>query len=374
MRKTFLFRARINRDTETNCNNWLDICREVYNSALNQRINVFKETKKTVSVYDQHNQLPSIKKDFPEIKTVNSQTLQDVLERLDKAYKAFFRRVKAGATPGFPRFKNKTSYNSFTLKQTGYTLEGRYLYIRNVGRFKLFLSRPIEGDIKTVTVRCMPTGKWFVSFSCDNVTAKQFPQTSREVGIDVGIKSFCVDSDGGVINNPKFLRISEKLLRRRYRRLSRRTKGSWRRNKARILVSIAHEKIVNQRNDFLHKVSNRYINDFQTIYIEDLKIQNMAQNRHLSKSISDSSWGAFFSFLSYKAEYAGRKVIKINPNGTSHRCSSCGEKVPKSLAVRIHCCPNCGLKIDRDLNAALNIIQDGQSCQALTSDKLELVA
>lgn len=374
MRKTFIFRAKINNITETNCSEWLDICRTVYNSALNQRINVFKESGKTISVYDQHKQLPNIKKNFPEIKIVNSQTLQDVLERLDKAYKNFFRRVKKGEKPGFPRYKNSNSYNSFTLKQTGYKLEGRYLYITNVGRFKLFLSRPIEGIIKTVTIRRMPTGKWFVAFSCDNVPAKQFPNTNKEVGIDVGIKSFCVDSEGGIVDNPKFLRESEKLLRRRYRKLSRRKKGSKRRNKARILVAIAHEKIVNQRKNFLHKVANKYIENFQTIYIEDLKIQNMVKNRHLSKSISDSSWGTFFQFLSYKVENTGRKVVKVNPNGTSQRCSQCGEKVQKSLAVRIHCCPSCGLKIDRDLNASINLLHDGQSCQALTSDMSELVA
>lgn len=374
MRKTFLFRAKINRNTEDNCDNWLDICREIYNSALKQRIDVFKETKKSVSVYDQCKQLTSIKKDYPYIKEVGSQVLQDVLERLDKAYKAFFRRVKTGENPGFPRFKNRQSYNSFTLKQAGYTLKGRYLYVKNVGRFKLFLSRPIEGDIKTVTIRRMPTGKWFVAFSCDNVSAKQIPPSNREVGIDVGIKSLCVDSEGGVVENPKFLRDSEKLLRRRYRKLSRRRKGSNRRNKARILIAVAHEKIVNQRKDFLHKVANKYIENFQTIYIEDLKIQNMVKNRHLSKSISDSSWGTFFEFLSYKAGNAGRNVIKVRPSGTSQRCSACGEKVPKSLAIRVHCCPSCGLKIDRDLNAAINIHQDGQSCQASTSNMLELVA
>lgn len=242
MRKTFLFRAKINKITETNCREWLNVCRTVYNSALNQRINIFKESGKTISVYDQCNQLPAIKKNFPEIKIVNSQTLQDVLDRLDKAYKAFFRRVKNGENPGFPRFKNTNSYNSFTLKQTGYKLEGRYLYVKNVGRFKLFLSRPIEGQIKTVTIRRMPTGKWFVAFSCDDVPAKQFPDTTKEIGIDVGIKSFCVDSEAGIIHNPKFLRESEKLLRRRYRKLSRRKKGSQRRNKSRILLPLHTKK------------------------------------------------------------------------------------------------------------------------------------
>ena len=374
MRKTFLYHVKINNQTETNCHKWLNICREVYNSALSQRINKFKETGKTISCYDQQKQLTSIKRDFPEAKKVNSQTLQDVLDRLDKAYKAFFRRVKSGKKSGFPRFKNRQSYNSFTFKQTGYKLDGRDLHVKNVGRFKLFLSRPIEGNIKTITIRRSSTNKWFVSFSCDNVPVKQFPQTSKEGGIDVGIKSFCVDSEGGQIPNPKFFRQSEKLLRLRQRRQCRRKKGSSRRDKARLLVAVAHEKIASQRKDFLHKVANQYINNFQIIHVEDLKIQNMVKNRHLSKSISDCSWGMFFGFLSYKAANAGRIVIKVNPNGTSQRCSGCGERVPKKLSDRIHSCSFCGLKIDRDLNASINIRQVGQTCQAQTSDMLELVA
>ncbi|MCR4293647.1 MAG: transposase [Candidatus Kuenenia sp.] len=374
MRKTFLYHAKINNQTETTCHKWLNICREVYNSALSQRINKFKETGKTISCYDQQKQLTSIKRDFPETKKVNSQTLQDVLERLDKGYKAFFRRVKSGEKPGFPRFKNRQGYNSFTLKQTGYKLDGRYLHIKNVGRFKLFLSRPIEGDIKTITVRRTSTNKWFASFSCDNVPTQILTEIDKEVGIDVGIKSFCVDSEGEQTQNPKFFKQSEKLLRRRQRSLCRKKKGSIRRSKTRLLVAKAHEKVTNQRKDFLHKVANQYIGKFQTIYIEDLNIKGMIKNRHLSKSIADCSWKTFFQFLSYKAENAGRKVIKVNPNGTSQKCSACGERVPKNLSVRIHNCPFCGLKIDRDLNASINIRRDGQSRQALTSDMLELVA
>ena len=374
MRKTFLYRAKIGKQTEKTAHHWLDICREVYNSALRQRIIRYRESQESISAYTQAKQLPSIKKDFPEVKTVNSQTLQDVLERLDKGYKAFFRRVKKSEKPGFPRFKNSQSYNSFTLKQSGYIIDGRYLHVKNVGRFKLFLSRPVEGDIKTITIRRMPTGKWFVAFSCDNVPVQILPQASEKVGIDVGIKHFLVDDKGGSVENPKYFRRAEKLLRRRQRSLCRRKKGSNRRDKTKILVAKTHEKIYNQRKDFLHKVANQYIARFQTIYIEDLKIRNMAKNRHLSKSITDCGWGTFFGFLSYKAENAGRTVIKVLPYNTSQRCSGCGEKVFKSLSVRIHNCPFCGLVLDRDHNAAINICQDGQSRQALTSDMLELVA
>jgi len=198
------------------------------------------------------------------------------------------------------------------------------------------------------------------------VPGKAFPETNREIGIDVGIKSFCVDSDGNVVENPKYLHESEILLRRRQRSLSRKKKGSNRRKKARELVARTHKKVSNQRKDFLHKTVNIYIQNYGTVYIEDLKIKNMVKNRHLSKSISDASWGMFFNIIAYKAEEAGRRVIKVIPNSTSQICSGCGEKVVKSLSTRTHRCPVCGLVLDRDYNAALNIKALGQRVQALT--------
>jgi len=367
MRKTFLYEARISRKTALNAEHRLEICRALYNLALDQRISVYKNYLKSISVYDQANQLPDLKKEFPEFKSVGSQVLQDVLERLDKAYKSFFRRVKQkGQKAGFPRFKGYGRYDSFTLKQAGWKLEGRYLTITRVGRFKLFLSRAILGDIKTITVRRAPGGKWLVAFSCDKVPEKTLPPSALEVGIDVGIKSFCVDSEGGIVENPAFFRKSEKVLRRRQRALARKQKGSKRRIKARVLVAGSHQKISNQRRDFLHKVANAYIKEYGKIMIEDLKIKNMVQNRYLAKSISDSSWGTFFEFLSYKAEEAGRTVTKVSPHGTSQLCSGCGEKVSKTLAVRTHRCPFCCLVLDRDLNASMNILRAGQVRQALT--------
>lgn len=367
MRKTYLYKAKINKQTEANCNQWLDLCRRLYNQSLEQRIKAYKESGKSISVFEQMTNLPLLKKAFPEFEQVGSQVLQDVLQRLDKAYKSFFQRVKQGkGRAGFPRFKSQNRYDSFVLKQSGWKLEGRYLYIKNIGRFKLFLSRPIQGDIKTVTVRHTKTNKWLVCFSCDNVPEREFPETTAEVGIDVGIKSFCVDSDGNQIQNPMLLKQSLKLLRKKQRFLSRKKKGSNRRQDARLLVAKAHKKVANQRKDFMHKIANFYIEAYNKIYIEDLKINNMVRNKHLSKSISDSSWGMFFNFLAYKAEEAGRTLIKVTPNGTSQICSGCGEKVPKSLSVRVHKCPFCNLVLDRDLNASLNILRLGQSLQTLT--------
>jgi len=366
MRRTFQYSAKLSKNVEVCCSASLEQCRILYNLALEQKISIYKQSKKSISCYDQMNQLSELKEAFPEFAQAGSQCLQDVIERLDKAYQAFFKRVKHGGTPGFPRFKSKDRYNSFTLKQSGWKLEGRYLHLAKIGRLKLFLSRPIEGKIKTVTIYRNSTGKWFVSFSCDEVPKKQFSETTKEIGLDVGIKSFLVDSEGNKVNNPMFLKKFLKELRVKQRKLSRRVKGSNRRKEARLQVAKTYEKINNQRKDYLHKVANHYIENNKKIYIENLQINNMIKNRHLSRSIQDSSWGQFFQMLSYKAEEAGREVVKVNPNVTSQRCSACGEKVQKTLAERIHCCPYCGLVLDRDHNAAINILGLGQSLYTTT--------
>ena len=365
MRKTYLYRAKINKATEANCNQWLNVCRRLYNLALEQRISVYRQYRKSISLYEQMAQLPELKQAFPEFKLVGSQVLQEVLQRIDRAFQGFFQRFKdKKGKAGFPRFRPKNRYHSFTLKQAGWKLKGHYLYIKNIGTFRLFLSREVEGDIKTVTVKRTSVGKWFVAFCCDNVVAKEYPEAAAEVGIDVGIKSFCVNSCGNQIESPEYFRQSEKVLRRRQRSLSRKKKGSNRRNKARVLVAKVHERIVNQRKDFLHKIANRYVKSFGKIYIEDLNIKGMTKNRHLSKSIADVSWGMFFNILLYKAAEAGREVVKVSPAGTTQICSFCGKKVPKTLSVRTHKCPFCNIVLDRDLNASINILRVGQSLQA----------
>lgn len=364
MKRTFQYRAVLNQQTEANALRWLDLCRTVYNLALEQRITVYRmQARKSLSCYTQQSQLPELKEAFPEFTQVGSQCLQDVLERLDNAFKSFFQRCKQGKA-GFPRFKSKGRYDSFTLKQSGWKLEGLYLHLANIGQLKLFLSRPIEGKVKTVTVRQTKTGKWFVSFSCDEVPARQFPTTNKAIGIDVGIKSFLVDSEGRKVSNPLFLKKSLDVLVMRSQRLSQRMRGSHRRRKARLLVAKTHEKISSQRKDFLHKVANHYVRNYYKIFVEDLNINNMVMNKHLARSIADSSWGTFFQLLTEKAEEAARQVVKVRPNGTSQLCSACGEKVPKSLAVRVHGC-SCGCVLDRDHNAAKNVLLVGQTSQAL---------
>lgn len=377
MKKTFKYRLLGSRLTFKKAGNWLRLCRELYNSALAERVYAYRGQRISLSSYSQINELPELKVAFPEYSDVGSQVLQDVIERLDRAYKAFFRRAKNGnGKAGFPRFKGRDRYDSFTLKQCGWKLDGKYLSIRNVGRFKLRLSRPIEGIIKTTTVRREAGGKWYVCFSSDNVPEKRLPKSDRTIGIDVGIKSFLADSDGNKVDNPAYFRQSEGLLRRRQRKLCRRVKGSNGRRKARILVAKAHEKVKNQRNDFLHKVANQYIKDFGILVFEDLNIKGMVRNHHLAKSISDAGWGTFIGLVEYKAEEAGRKLIRIPRfEPSSKMCSECGAiNQELKLSDRQWVCKSCGVLHDRDYNAAKNIRRVGQTLQEETYASVQCVS
>ena len=369
MKKTFRYCLLGNKQVFTKADEWLLLCQRLYNVTLEQRINIYRQRKETTSCYSQINQPPELRAEFPEYQAVGSQVLQDVIERLDKAYKAFFRRVKSeSGKVGFPRFKSIDRYDSFTLKQTGWKLDGRYLTISNVGRFKLRLSRPIEGDIKTVTIRREFTGKWYACFSCDKVPERKLEPSANMVGIDVGIKSFCVDSSDNRVASPSYLRHAEKMIRIRQRTLSRRVKGSQGRKDARLLVAKAHEKVANQRSHFLHGIANHYITNYGVICIEDLNIKGMSKNHHLAKSINDASWGKFFEILSYKAEEAGRVVIKVPRfEPTSKTCSECGAiNQELTLNDRQWVCKSCGVLHDRDFNAAKNIRRVGQTLQELT--------
>lgn len=211
MHRTFKYKAKLNKQTAVNCLKWLALCRILYNLVLEQRILFWKQRKKSTTAFNQMVELPELKAEFPEFKVVGAQVLQDVVSRLDKTFRNFFRRVKQGQKAGFPRFKSESNYNSFTLRQRGWKIKGRNLYIKNLGCFKLFLSRPIEGRIKTVTVRQTSTNQWFICFVCDNVPLSVFPKVVKtSIGIDVGINSFLTDSEGYKIQNPNLFKKSEK--------------------------------------------------------------------------------------------------------------------------------------------------------------------
>ena len=336
----------------------LDGHRYLYNSALAQRKDVYETTGKGIGYYAQATTLlPKLKKESDTLTLCNYSSLQQTLRRLDKSFKAFFRRVKSGEKPGYPRFKPADRFNTiaYAVLGDGCQVKENRLYLQNIGCIKVKWHRPIEGNIKTLSVS-RRNNKWYVSFAVE-CEVKTFPKTGKKIGIDVGLNAFLSTSDGIQIKPPKFLKTSERQLRKAQKRLSRRKRGSIRRDKTRILVARHHEKITNQRLDFCHKIAHSLVKEYDGFAVENLNIKGMIKNHHLAKSISDAGWGMFLAILKSKAENAGRWYQEVIPNGTSQECSSCGLVVKKSLAVRVHNCPYCGLSLDRDMNAALNILQ-----------------
>lgn len=332
----------------------MDLCRELYNSAIQERRDAWKINRVSVNYNIQRAQLPEIKESRPEFKNIYSQILQDVLAKVSKTFDNFFHRLLKGEKVGFPRFKGKCFFNSFCYTQSGFKLIGDKLHLSKIGNVRLRLSREIVGKIKTCTIKREIDG-WFVIFVCENENLP-LEKTGLSVGIDVGIKTFATLSNGEQIINPHFLLKAEKRLKTAQRNVSRKKKGSSNRKKSLKLLRKLHLKIKRQRWDFLHKQSLNVVRDYDDIAVENLSIKNMVKNPSLAKSINDASWGTFLKFLTYKAENADKKVWKVNSKNTSQICSQCGEKVPKSLRVRIHKCFYCGLTLDRDLNAAKNIL------------------
>jgi putative transposase len=331
-------------------------CRTLYNTALEERITAYRRCGVTLSRYQQEADLKELRADVPEYAAIHSHVLQDVLARLDRTYQAFFRRVKAGQTPGFPRFQGRTRYHSFTYKEygNGARLDNGILVLSKIGRVAVRWSRPLEGVPKTVTIAKEADG-WYAILSCADVPAELLPATDKETGIDVGLRVFLITADGLMIENPRHYRRGEKKLAKANKRASRRKKGSKRRGKAVGQLAKAHQTLKRQRADFHHKTALTLPRQYDTIYLEDVRVANMVQNRYLAKSISDAAWAAFRAVLEGKAAYAGRRVIAVQPAYTSQDYRGCGERVPKSLSVRTHICPSCGLVMDRDENAARNI-------------------
>lgn len=363
MRKTFKFRLYPTPAQETVMSRTLDECRYVYNQFIAERKSAWESEKRSFSLYEQHIELPAMKRERPSLTSVHSQVLQNVAMRVDLAYKAFFRRCKCGERPGYPRFKGRGRYDSFTYPQyseigSAFRLvDNRHVKLAKVGIVKTKLHREILGRPKTCTVRRSPTGKWFVSISCNNVPQNELPQNDNTVGIDVGLHSFATLSTGEKIYNPRFFRGESNALAKAQRKHS-----AAKSPKTRKVVARVHERIANKREDFCHQHSQKIVDKFGICCVEDLSIKNMIVNGKkpkLSKSITDAAWGTFLVFLSVKAENAGRKVVKVNPAYTTQDCSACGNRQAMKLSERRYECPKCGLVMDRDLNAAKNILSVG---------------
>jgi len=340
-------------------NEHLELCRQTHNLLLDYCKQQYKEKNKTSTQFDLNNHLINLKRLRPELSMVYSQVLQNISKRIKDAYNNFYARRRAGLKAGLPRFKKYGRYKSITYPQSGFKVEMGRLHLSKVGDINIRLHRPIEGEVKTLNVKRLPSGKWYACFSCI-VVAQPREKPYSDIGVDVGLHSYAVLSDGTRIENPRLYRKSEKRLAHLQRGMSRKERGSRNWVKAKVRVARIHEKIWNRRTDFLHKASRKIADTYETVYVEDLKIGNMVRSHCLAKSIGDAGWGRFMGMIGYKAESAGGQLIKVDPRGTTQMCSRCGEKVEKTLFDRMHECPHCGLKMDRDLNAALNILARGR--------------
>ena len=379
-------------------------CRELYNAALSEWKDAYQQYERTqllvnretgqvvavtmvanqrvrsVSYHEQKRNLPEIKDLREEYQDIHSQVLQDVLLRLKRAFDGFFRRLEQGQDPGYPRFQGRNRYNSFTYPQAGgfsLTHDNR-VCLSKIGSIKIKLHRPLEGTPKTCTIK-YEVGQWYAVFSCEVALVEPLPVVASEVGIDLGITHFAALSDGTFIESPRYYRKAQKTLEKGQQALACKKRGSHRRDRVRKLVAKAHRKIANQRRDFHHKQAKKLVAEHQTIVFEELEITNVSKRAKpkqdengkylpngaaakagLNKSILDAGWGQFQQIVAHKAACAGRTVLKVSPRYTSQVCSQCGTVRKKSLEERWHSC-ECGCELDRDTNAAINILRLGRS-------------
>ena len=366
MRKTYKYRVYLTNGQRRILNQQLEECRWVYNQMREAHQFAYQQSLKCTR-YDLINLLPLWKESRPSLKLVHSQVLQNIAIRLDLAFQAFFRRVKEGADdPGYPRFKKVGRYRSITYPQYGNSVEirGNDLIVSRIGRIKVVWHRPVEGQIKTVSLKRSLTDKWYVSFSVE-IEPKRLPLSAQVVGVDMGLEAFLTTSEGEKVENPRFFRRDEVDLKR-VQKLKDAAKNAqqWDENRRRkkTLVHI-HERIRFRREDFAHKRSRDLVNRHQVIVFEELAPQEMgaSKGRGMRKSIADAAWSQVIEYTCNKAEEAGRTIVLVNPRNTSKMCSNpdCGKLVEKDLSVRVHECPHCGLVMDRDQNAALNILRLG---------------
>jgi putative transposase len=356
MRQTFQYRLFPNKKQVNALEATLEECRWLYNHLLGKRRDAWEQDGSSLALYQQQETFSILKHERPSLKRVHSQVLQNVAVRIDLAFKAFFRRCKAGEPSGYPRFRGQGRYDSFTFPQSGFSItHDDRVCLSKMGRIKMVYHRPVGGKIKTLTIHKSSTGKWYASFSCE-VEPERLPENPDVVGIDVGLKTFATLSDGQEIANPRFFRTEEKALAKVQRKHSKLAKGTPERHTHRKAVARVHERIAWKRENFTHQESRKIVNTYGLIAVEDLTVNRMIQNHCLAKSIADASWSAFFSQVSSKAEEAGRHLVKVNPAYTSQTCSQCGHRQKMPLSERIFDCPCCHAHLDRDLNAAKNIL------------------
>ncbi len=362
IRKTFRYRIYPTVAQRDMLDGHLRLCCELYNAAIQERRDAWRTARVAVRWKEQAAQLRAVKSSRHDVAGVHAQVLQNVLRRVERRYDAFFRRRHMGERAGYPRFRAEHRYDSMTYPQHGYSVDGRRLRVSKIGTVKIKLHRPIEGMIKTLTVK-REVGKWFACFSVI-VQPTLLPTSGESVGIDLGLTHFATLSDGTKIANPRHARKAQAQRRRAQRRFRRRRRDGAGQREAVRLIQVIQTRVRRQRADVQHKLSRRLVDRYGFIAVEHLNMKGLTSSR-LAKSIYDASWSSFIEKLAYKAESAGRVLVKVDPRGTSQTCL-CGASVPKTLEERWHLCPSCGLSLARDHVSAQLILSRGLRDQSIT--------
>lgn len=357
VRKTYEFRLRPTKAQEKRLMVTLEACRSAYNWALEDRKTLWDYCKVSTGFYDQCSYVKHLRVERPLLQEVHTHLIQDSLKRLDLAFRRFFLRVKAGK-PGYPRFKASGSYKSFMFKDwgNGARFDDKRLLLWKIGRVRIVMHRPIEGEIKTCAIKRRADG-WYALFSVEAVSWRSIVEYNP-TGIDVGLLDIVALSDGSKVENPRFGIHAEREIVRAQRVVARRKRGSERRRKAVRHLALEYQRLVRRRTDFQFKLARSLVRQFNPIFVEDLNVEGLTRNSRMTGHIRDAAWSRFREILSRSAESAGVAVTAVEAHGTSQVCSGCGRKVFKTLAVRVHRC-ECGLVIDRDVNAARNILAKG---------------